>query len=399
MKPSTLCLQYTVHTRPDHTVSSQPILQNFTWLTLFSKSQPCHLKTPALCLVVFFAILSVMSVVPFRDRTVVFSLSRGVQVSPTDFLPYLTCVQNRMVGFGTVGVGHVWHLTLVSEEDAELLEEQGDFTIKNRQVSVSRLKSNLLTATIYWLPFWVPHDDVVDSLQALLDDRVTCTYIQIPQHGFHGCYSTQRKIRSPVDLKDLPYFIDITSEGRVYRAFLFVPGRPAVCFDCGHSGHMKNACPGVKKPSSGFKRPSDPVDIPYAKKQTIEEGDEAVSSVASHSPQESDMVLQEYSRSPGLQALLNIAKPEQLKDAKYRYKIVLVQGDKSTVLTSKGNPIEVIPPDVSSIPSEQTASESRKCSATNCRMVGHWSKRKISITDMVTHLDAFHGDLLHLERY
>ena len=79
-----------------------------------------------------------MSIVPFKDRTVVFTLSRGVQVCPTDFLPFLSCVADRMVGFGTVGVGHVWHLTLLTEEDAELLDQQGDFTIKDRQVSVSR---------------------------------------------------------------------------------------------------------------------------------------------------------------------------------------------------------------------------------------------------------------------
>ena len=345
-----------------------------------------------------------MSIVPFRDRTVVFTLSRGVQVCPTDFLPFLSCVADRMVGFGTVGVGHVWHLTLLTEEDAELLDQQGYFSIKDRQVSVSRLKSNLLTATIFWLPFWVQHDDVIDSLQTYLDDRVACTCIQIPQHGFHGCYSTQRKIRSPVDLKDLPYFIDITSEGRVYRAFLFVPGRPAVCFDCGLSGHMKNACPGVKETLSGFKRPSDPIDIPPPKKQITgmaEGGPSSVGSSHSSHPSEVEMVPevhQPYSRSPGLQEKLDKARPVLMTDVKQMYKIVLVQDKKSTVLTSKGKPIEVIPPDVTSLSQPQMVAESKKCSATNCRMVGFWTKKKIAMNEMVIHLDKFHGDLLHLER-
>ena len=47
------------------------------------------------------------SVLDFRQRTAVFSLSRGPQVSPLDFVPFLDCVKDRMVGFGTVGVGHV----------------------------------------------------------------------------------------------------------------------------------------------------------------------------------------------------------------------------------------------------------------------------------------------------
>ena len=47
-----------------------------------------------------------------------------------------------MVGFGTVGVGHVWHLTLKSEQDVEELISQGDFDIEGGVgVSVSRLGS------------------------------------------------------------------------------------------------------------------------------------------------------------------------------------------------------------------------------------------------------------------
>ena len=96
---------------------------------------------------------------------------------------------------------------------------------------------------------------------------VTCAYVQLPQHGFQGCFSTQRKLCSPVDLKAVPYFVDIQSEERVYRAFLFVPGRPAVCFDCGLTGHMKNACPGKQSSRTIFTRPLSPVSIPDAKKR------------------------------------------------------------------------------------------------------------------------------------
>ena len=39
----------------------------------------------------------------FRDRTVAFILSKGSKISPDDFRPYLSCVQGRMEGFGTVG--------------------------------------------------------------------------------------------------------------------------------------------------------------------------------------------------------------------------------------------------------------------------------------------------------
>ena len=145
-------------------------------------------------------VIAMASVLEFREHTVVFTLSRGPQVSRSDFLPFLGCVKGRMEGFGTVGVGHVWHLTLKDPSDVDTLIDQGDFVVLSRNVSVTKLQSVLLTATLFWLPFWVPHSDVVDSFQGLLDDYISCTYVQIPQQGFQGCYSTQRKLRSPTDL-------------------------------------------------------------------------------------------------------------------------------------------------------------------------------------------------------
>ena len=153
---------------------------------------------------------------------------------------------------------------------------------------------------------------------------------------------------------------------------------------------------------------SDPVDIPPSKKQTTGKAEGGPSSVgSSHSshPSEVEMVPevhQPYSRSPCLQGYLqeklDKASPVLLTDVKHRYKIVLVQDKKSTVLTSKGKPIEVIPPDVTALSQPQMVAESKKCSATNCRMVGFWTKKKIAMNEMVIHLDKFHGDLLHLER-
>ena len=48
-----------------------------------------------------------------RSRTVILTLSKGPQVVPGDFYEALEVVMGRIVAFGTVGVGHVWHLTLI----------------------------------------------------------------------------------------------------------------------------------------------------------------------------------------------------------------------------------------------------------------------------------------------
>ena len=212
------------------------------------------------------------------DRTVVFTLAKGSQVTPDDFLPHLLCVSGRMEAFGTVGVGHIWHLTLKSCDDVDTITDRGDFEIKDRSVTVSRLSSVLTSATLFWLPYWVPHDDVVDSFESLIDDIVSGNYVQLLQHGFSGCFSTQRKIRSPVDMKNLPYFLTISSEGRTYRTFVFVPGRPAICF----GWHMKNTCPDALQNRQSFKRPSSPIHIPSSKKHSSDHDHE--SSIPDDSP-------------------------------------------------------------------------------------------------------------------
>ena len=57
------------------------------------------------------------------SRTVVFTVPKGVKLVPTDFLTALQVVKGKVVAFGTVGVSHVWHCTLQSHLDAQLLVE------------------------------------------------------------------------------------------------------------------------------------------------------------------------------------------------------------------------------------------------------------------------------------
>ena len=210
-----------------------------------------------------------------RSCTVVFSLSKGPQIVPLDFAPHLDIVAGRIRGFGTVGVGHIWHLTLTSQCYVEDLIAQGDFVLKGRAVKVSKLSTALLSAVLFWLPFWVSHDDVLTSLGELLHDQVASEYVRIDQKGFPGCYSTQRKITAAADMRNLPHFVTVKSEGHSYRTFLFVPGRPPACFACNSIGHMKNSCPSTSKlatlvqptpdvPAPAVSVSADPVSDPRA---------------------------------------------------------------------------------------------------------------------------------------
>ena len=50
-----------------------------------------------------------------------FTLPKGSKLTPVDFLLALTVVKGNIVAFGTVGVGHIWHLTLKLPDHVELL--------------------------------------------------------------------------------------------------------------------------------------------------------------------------------------------------------------------------------------------------------------------------------------
>ena len=179
-------------------------------------------------------------------RTIVFTLPRGLKAVPKDFEPVLDIVIGKMLAFGTVGVGHVWHVTLLDDQSASMLLDQGHFSLHGKEVSVARLSTLAHTAFLYWLPFWIPNDLVEEALESLLGDCVTSTYVRMSQPGYQDCYTTQRKITSAVSLDGLPYFLPIEFERVTHRACLFVPGRQPICFQCGQVGHMRNQCHGVK---------------------------------------------------------------------------------------------------------------------------------------------------------
>ena len=154
-------------------------------------------------------------------------------------------------------------------------------------------------------------------------------------------FSTQCKIRSPVDLKDLPYFIDIESEGRTYRTFLIVPGRPSVCFDCGRSGHMKNGCPGVQPPKSSSKIPSSPIQIP-AKKPAHDDDHHSVDSNISNSVP----LLDASTMFDNFQMAVCGSLQRQMSTLQHlhtKYRLVIRRGSKTTIISRKGVPIEVPP--------------------------------------------------------
>lgn len=319
-----------------------------------------------------------------KSCTVVFRLAKGPQVVPLDFAPHLDIVAGRIRGFGTVGVGHIWHLTLTSQCYVDDLITQGDFVLRGRAVAVSKLGTALLSATLFWLPFWVAHEDVITSFGELLQDKVTCEYVRIDQKGFPGCYSTQRRITAATDLKALPHFLSIQSEGHTYRTFLFVPGRPPACFACNAIGHMKSSCPLTidhSNTTSDVPAPAGQPDLP-AEEEISHEGTPS----SRQSPKSTHSEALE-------EASLEAA-------SQHRYHILEKQANKfgrSTPKKHKGHEIRVVPP-------QQTFDvaafeiESARCTRTFCAVINSFRKERVAAQDMERHIDACHLFALRLER-
>lgn len=329
-----------------------------------------------------------------RERTVVLTLQRGARVQPFQFLPFFECVRGHIVAFGTVGQGHVWQVTLGDRLYAEALVGQGNFSIGNNRVSVTKLDSGLHTAYLYWCPFFVSHADVERAFNAQLAGKVASEYIKMKQEGFSQCFSTQRRIISSVDLSVLPHFLNVTSEGKNYRCFVFVPGRPTVCFNCGQQGHMRSKCA-----SSGLAvNPPSPVSpVESFTTEDIIYQDQIVSNVQASIVSE-DLVTTPTLTTPPFSPLPNASKfllsPIQVRPPLYKLKIKRLDGSTEFVTFNNSDgsvrDLVVSPPFLTELDQENWEKFARHCREDSCYLIDSWSNNLITYEHMCRHLNRVH---------
>ena len=299
-----------------------------------------------------------------KDRTLVLVCSRGnkgTRIIPSDFLPALACVRGSIEAFGTVGVGYVWHITLSDTSAADVLLSQGNFSIREVQVSISRLSKGFFQATLHWIPYWVPDRDVESVFSTLLSSPVTCTYIRVPQVGFLDCFSTQRAIQSVVSLEALPHFLYVTSEGVSYKSCLFVPGRVPVCFACHQPGHMRGQC--TSKAAISAEGATGPEDVPDVGGGEME-GDVTEEDVDSevHDPK---------------------LDPNQ-------YRVLRKEDDEMIPLTSKGCTLAIHPGLRTSRDLDELERLTRTCNKDACGWLAPFMKGQISVSRMEKHFVRGH---------
>ena len=194
-------------------------------------------------------------------------------------------------------------------------------------------------------------------------DPVASTYIKIAQQGYKGFYSTQRSIHSVADLSDLPYFIPVKYEGKTYRTFLFIPGRPPVCFACKAQGHMKSSCPNTSK------YPAVPASLPPPEPDQKISTEDVVEETADGNHGEDDSEVE--------------------RDVSYR--IEVPKGDKKSYITYESEVLEVTPPEERR--ERYTDSEKKlrtKCTSKKCFWIPLWAGNRLTFQDMDDHLSNVH---------
>lgn len=328
-----------------------------------------------------------------RNRTIVFTIPKEVKVTYADFAPALEPFKGKFVAFGTVGVSYIWHLTMRTVGDVDAVIDRGDFQIGEIWVRVTRFSDVCNVATLHWLPFWVPHSDVISSLCSILGSRLSCQYITIPQKGYDGCFSTQRRIESPVALDKLPHFVQIESEGQSYRTFLFVPGRPSVCFACGVEGHMKSSCRKEKSSLKG-KSPVIPVVSKVDPKITSLETESLSSSLGGGSLAASFALMQQDGYGPtGSEVDSEIEKDQD------SFVIQSFGPNDEVTYIKRGEEILVVnPPKLTVLNDDVYQRIHEQCLPDDCCMFSEWDDQLISALRFKSHLHQKHPNRLKLRR-
>lgn len=336
-----------------------------------------------------------------KERTVVLTLSKGSRASYADFSPILDQYEGKFEAFGTVGVGHIWHLTFKSIQDSDMFQRvHSRFTICNNEVSVlaSKYLDTLNVATIYWLPYWVPHEDVVLSLAKYTGTRSFCRYVQIPQKGYRGCYSTQRRIESPVGLKELPYFFNIESEGVSHRVFLFVPGREPICFKCKRAGHMRSSCKGDSDEVMDQEHSVDNLGLvvqDLAVSRVSQTPLEASSPSVRPEVQKEEVVAPSESAEDCDEALDSIPDKDLFI---YRIRETRRNGSLRTVMLGGAKMFDINPPTASTVDDDVYEHAISRCDSSKCYLIRLWEDEIISHARMKYHFDQCHSGKYSLEK-
>lgn len=325
----------------------------------------------------------------YKVRTVVFTLPVGSRVVPQDFLEALGSIKGMMVAFGSVGVSHIWHLTCVSESAVDVLVSNGDFLIKENSipVRVSRLSDIPTVAVVHWLPFWIDNFVIENTLRNHLPSStsIAVSHKLVSGGGFSNVYSTQRRVQGVGDLSGLPYFVEIESQGKRYRAHIFVPGREQVCFSCHKVGHMKGQCPQVQQ------EVSEQVEG-QAENQDTSHGSSNQDNCRSPHLSEYSSLGHGHYRSFVCSSEFEYqgdSEPEPVV-ADRGYKVSLGSKGSLGFFQRKGADLVVSPPSYSTIEDEVYEEGQSRCTTDVCMLMGHWRKGLLSAKRFEFHLSNYH---------
>lgn len=158
---------------------------------------------------------------------------------------------------GTVDRGFVWVVTFEELEVARYLVSKRTICVDNLRCDVTYLAEKDTIVRVHWLPYHIPMSVVTEAAAEALGLEVVSGKFQVLRFDdLPTMNSTVRilklKCRDFEEEEDIPLFLKVTFEGRLYTCMLSVLGLPPRCLKCYKRGHVRRDCPPVCRRCGSF---------------------------------------------------------------------------------------------------------------------------------------------------
>ena len=209
---------------------------------------------------------SAMKANNIMERTVVAKVPVGDGISRGNFLPALGDVigLKNLVALGIAGSNREWHITTSDVTHAHSLVDCGSIQVGRESASLSFLRAPAFKIRIFWLPYYVDNQLVIDWLESfgmtVREARHEKSVIKGIEHVstmVREFYVTKYGVDVKEELPDVGYVK--LGEFR-HRIMVAVQGRAVKCHRCGLRGHMRRECVAIVdvRPEAG-RSPDPPV--------------------------------------------------------------------------------------------------------------------------------------------
>lgn len=147
-----------------------------------------------------------------------------------------------VTGIGSYQMGHVWLVSVRTEEDKERLLAKGSLQVKGRFCAVVKPTKQEVTFKVHWVPFFMPNEALRRAFSEFGDIQEVRQEGWSSSTGFGKALSTTRVVRVTLSENTTPEALPHLFKVEGEPVLVVVPGRAPVCLRCRRSGHIRRDC-------------------------------------------------------------------------------------------------------------------------------------------------------------